>query len=81
VLSEPGQPKLDIWPSFRREWHTSLDESGPECCNIGIWSSFTHGGRVLVQPHNNYRVSTWGEGHNYHGGEFHENEPCPHLGE
>lgn len=65
----PGQPQMSMFPSFPK--HLGKPKKGEpaiiyraDCCTMGIWTSFLQGGKVLRNPHINYKLGTWGQGHN-----------------
>jgi outer membrane protein OmpA-like peptidoglycan-associated protein len=65
----PGQPQMSMFPSFPK--HLGKPKKGEpaiiyraDCCTMGIWTSFLQGGKVLRNPLINYKLGTWGQGHN-----------------
>jgi outer membrane protein OmpA-like peptidoglycan-associated protein len=65
----PGQPQMSMFPSFPK--HLGKPKKGQpaviyraDCCTMGIWTSFLQGGKVLRNPLVNYKLGTWGQGHN-----------------
>lgn len=65
----PGQPQMSMFPSFPK--HLSKPKKGQpaivyraNCCTMGIWTSFLEGGTMLRNPKVNYKLGTWGQGHN-----------------
>lgn len=65
----PGQPQMSMFPSFPK--HLGPFKAGEprieyraDCCSMGIWTSFTQGATTLRDPLTNYKLGTWGEGHN-----------------
>lgn len=80
VLITPGQPQMDFFPSFKKEWHGAEDNSGPACCTIGYWAGFSQAGKTMLDPDTHFKIGTWGEPANYHGGDFHPQDPCPDVG-
>jgi len=70
-----GQPKMSMFPSFPKHLKAAnisvkVDEVPisyqSDCCQEGIWTSFTQGATTLRDPYTHYNLGTWGEGHNTH---------------
>lgn len=64
-----GQPELNIYMTFPP--HLTPAKEGkkpapyrPDCCTMSTWTSFSQAAKVLRDPETNYKLSTWGEGHN-----------------
>ena len=69
MLITPGQPEISMFMTFPA--HLTPVKQGappiayrPDCCTMGIWTSFTQAGKILRDPDTSYKLSTWGEGHN-----------------
>lgn len=65
----PGQPQMSMFPSYPK--HLGPFKPGEprieyraDCCSMGIWTSFLQGANTLRDPLTNYKLGTWGEGHN-----------------
>lgn len=63
-----GQPEMNLYMSFPP--HLNPSKKGevsapyrPDCCRMSIWSSFAQGAQILRDPETNYKLSTWGTGH------------------
>ncbi len=65
----PGQPEMNMYPSYPKHLGPFKPgepriEFNAACCSAGIWTSFLQGSSTLRDPILNYKLGTWGEGHN-----------------
>lgn len=88
VKAEPGQPILNLWPSYKGGNKlkssggnkTAENTDGNQCrahdyaaCRSTLWAGFSQSAIVLRNPDDHFRLSTWGAGD--------ESEICLHRGE
>lgn len=84
MLQTPGNPELDIFPTYPAHLSATPQEPGPEaaianlspshpCCYSSVWGSFSQGAVLERKSGNKYRFSTWGNGSN--------TTSCENLGE
>ncbi len=71
MLLTPGQPIMNLWPSYTGEARAKLtteenDAYGacniPDSCSASLWVGFEQSATLLRQPENQYKLSTWGGG-------------------
>ncbi len=64
-----GQPELYVYASYPKHLDKNkngepLEKFNRSCCRASTWTSFQQGASTLRDPDTNFKLSTWGEGHN-----------------
>ncbi|MEQ1559352.1 MAG: OmpA family protein [Methyloglobulus sp.] len=86
MMDTPGNPELDIFPTFPAHLSAEAGESDSEvaipnnltasshqCCYSSVWGSFSQAAEIERKLGSKYRLSTWGNGSN--------TDSCDRLGE